>query len=148
MRVERSLEQTDALRFKTPKTRAGVRTITLPPSVVDALREHRVHQNEHCLRHQLGRFELVFALADGSPYPPDRLSGDWIEAVRAHKLPQVKFHALRHSHASALIAAGLDVVSVSQRLGHASPSITLSVYAHQFRPRDDAAARAIEAVLS
>ena len=90
----------------------------------------------------------MFALADGSPYPPDRLSGDWIEAVRAHKLPPVKFYALRHSHASALIAAGLDVVSVSQRLGHASPSITLSVYAHQFRPRDDAAARAIEAVLS
>jgi len=148
VRVERSLEETDALRFKTPKTRAGIRTISLPQSVIDVLRQHRVQQNEHCLRHQLGRFELVFPLADGSPYPPDRLSGDWIEAVRVYQLPKVKFHALRHSHASALIAAGLDVVSVSQRLGHASPSITLSVYAHQFRPRDDEAAQAIDAVLS
>ena len=148
VRVERSLEETDALRFKTPKTRAGIRTISLPQSVIDVLRQHRVQQNEHCLRHQLGRFELVFPLADGSPYPPDRLSGDWIEAVRVYQLPKVKFHALRHSHASALIAAGLDIVSVSQRLGHASPSITLSVYAHQFRPRDDEAAKAIDAVLS
>jgi integrase len=64
-----------------------------------------------------------------------------------HSLPRVIFHALQHSHASALIAAGLDVVSVGQRLGHASPVITLGTYAHQFRPKDDAAARAIDALL-
>ena len=58
------------------------------------------------------------------------------------------FHALRHSHASALIAAGLDVVTVSQRLGHGSPAITLTVYAHRFASTDDAAAQAIDLVMS
>jgi integrase len=50
------------------------------------------------------------------------------------------FHALRHSHASALIAAGVDIVTVSKRLGHGSPAITLRIYAHLFDGRTDAAA--------
>ena len=57
------------------------------------------------------------------------------------------FHALRHSHASALIAEGVDLVSVSKRLGHASANFTLSVYAHLFRKTDDTAAAAIEKVM-
>ncbi len=56
------------------------------------------------------------------------------------------FHSLRHSHASALIAAGLDVVAVSRRLGHASPALTLSVYAHLFTSKDSEAAEAIDRV--
>jgi integrase len=87
----------------------------------------------------------VFTLAEGSPYPPDKLSRDWGNAVRDRKLPRVMFHALRHSHASALIASGVDIVTVSRRLGHGSPAITLGVYAHAFGVDNDAAAaRAIE----
>jgi integrase len=57
------------------------------------------------------------------------------------KLPKVTLHAWRHTHASQLIAAGMDVVTVSRRLGHASPTITLSVCSHLFHPTDgDAAA--------
>jgi integrase len=66
---------------------------------------------------------------------------------RDRKLPRVMFHALRHSHASALIAAGLDIVTVSRRLGHGSPAITLGVYAHIFTNADAGAALAIEAAM-
>jgi integrase len=55
---------------------------------------------------------------------PDNLSRDWRRAVKALKLPDVIFHALRHSHASALIASGLDVLTVSRRLGHGNPTVT------------------------
>jgi integrase len=99
---------------------------------------------------RLGRPEVedyAFTLPDGSPYAPDKLSRDWGNVVRARKLPRVMFHALRHSHASALIAVGLDVVTVSRRLGHGSPAITLNVYAHKFASKDTAAAEAIEAVM-
>ena len=61
--------------------------------------------------------DLVFTLVDGSPYPPDKLSRDWGNMVRDRELPRVMFHALRHSRASALIAAGVDIVTVSRRLG-------------------------------
>ena len=56
-------------------------------------------------------------------------------------------HGLRHSHASALIAAGVDVLTISRRLGHASPAFTLSIYGHLFENTDAAAARAIDAIL-
>ncbi len=94
-----------------------------------------------------GAGDLVFTLPDGSPYAPDKLSRDWGNVVRDRGLPKVSFHGLRHSHASALIAAGLDVVTVSRRLGHGSPAITLRVYAHLFASKDTAAAEAIEAAM-
>ena len=78
---------------------------------------------------------------------PTVLSRDWRRFVQAHKLPAVRFHSLRHSHASALIAAGVDILSVSRRIGHADASITLKVYGHLFASTDTAAADAIEAVL-
>jgi len=152
VRVERSMEETtEGLRFKPPKTRHGRRTISLPSNVVEILRDHRRRQAEHRLLLGFGRpgaDDLVFALPDGSPYPPDKLSRDWGNVVRDKKLPRVMFHALRHAHASALIAAGRDVVSVSRRLGHGSPAITLGVYAHLFDNKSDmAAAQAIDAAM-
>ena len=67
--------------------------------------------------------------------------------VRGRKLPRIMFHLLRYTYASALIAAGRDVVPVSKRMGHGSPAITLRVYSHLFRTaRHAAAAEAIEAM--
>ena len=94
-----------------------------------------------------GAADLVCTLADGGAYSPDKLSRDWGNVVHDRKLPRVMFHGLRHVHASALIAAGLDVVAVSRRLGHDSPAITLGVYANLFRSKDDAAAAALEAAM-
>jgi integrase len=54
---------------------------------------------------------------------------------------------LRHTHASALIASGLDVVVISRRLRHKNPIVTLNVYAHLFEKDDTAAARVIEAAM-
>jgi integrase len=82
---------------------------------------------------------LVFCNDDGAPISPNCFSVMWGRAV-----PQATFHALRHSHASALIAAGVDVVTVSRRLGHSNPTITLNVYAHLFSETDTKAAAAIE----
>jgi integrase len=148
VRVERSLEETKAgLRFKSPKTRSGRRVVSLPVSVVDTLRQHRRKQAEQRLLLGLGAADdddLVFARSDGSPLSPDNLSRDWRRTVRRLDLPRVMFHALRHSSASALIAAGLDVGAVSRRLGHANPSTTLRVYTHQFAASDTEAAAAIE----
>jgi integrase len=57
-------------------------------------------------------------------------------------------HGLRHTHASQLIAAGLDVLTVSRRIGHASPAITLDVYGHMFKNTDARAAEIMEAAFA
>jgi integrase len=151
IKIERSIEQTKAgLRFKAPKTKNGRRVVSLPPIAVDALRAHRRCRLE--LRMALGQGKpepdaLVFSAYDDSPIPPNDLSRDWRRFVLARKLPRISFHGLRHSHVSALIAGGVDVLTVSRRIGHASPVVTMKVYAHLFSETDKTAAKAIEAAL-
>jgi integrase len=64
------------------------------------------------------------------------------------KLPIVTFHALRHTHVSQLITAGLDVVTVSRRIGHSNPTTTLGVYSHLFDVTDERAVSVVEAALA
>ena len=104
------------------------------------------------MRLQLGQGKpdadtLVFSTINGEPIPPNNLSRDWRRFVKTRKLPPVSFHGLRHSHVSALIASGIDPLTVSRRVGHASPAVTLRVYAHKFTQSDSIAAKAIEAAL-
>jgi integrase len=152
VRVERSLEQTKAgLRFKSPKTKSGRRNVSLPASVVTELRAHWRRQQEGRLALGIGKAsgeDLVFTRADGATIIPDALSKEWARLVRSLKLPDVTLHAWRHTHASQLIAAGLDIVTVSRRLGHGNPSITLTVYAHLFSNTDARAAEIIEAAFA
>ena len=109
----------------------------------------RAHWRQHLDTLGLGKPDtdaLVFSSPDGLPLSPDNLSRDWRRACRSLGLPMVMFHALRHTHASALIVKGLDVVQISRRLCHGSPAITLRIYAHLFNTVDSAAADAIESV--
>ena len=61
-------------------------------------------------------------------------------------LPQLTLHCLRHYHVSALISAGIDILSISRRIGHFNPALTLRVYGHLVEKKDDQAAAAIEAI--
>jgi integrase len=152
VRVERSLEQTNAgIAPKSPKTKAGRRSVAVPPSIVAELRDHWRRQQEHRLARGMGKAspdDLVFARPDASPWPPDSLTADWARTVRMLKLPKVTLHALRHTHVSQLLAAGLDVVTVSRRIGHSNPTVTLGVYAHLFGNTDEKASAVVETALA
>jgi integrase len=89
---------------------------------------------------------LVFAAWDGSTRSPGGLTKEWGYAMRKAGL-KVTLHSLRHTHASTLIASRLDVLTISRRLGHGSPAITLGVYGHLFKT-DDRAAAIMEAALA
>jgi len=151
-RVEQSLEEIQAgLRFKAPKTKHGLRTMTLPTSVISELRAHWRTQNEHRLALGIGRStpeDLVFPAWNNQPLMPNTLSREWSRTIAAIGGRQISLHALRHTHASSLIAAGVDILTVSRRLGHANPTITLGVYGHLYGNTDDRAAQAIDAMLS
>ncbi len=148
VRVEHSLEEIrKALTLKAPKTAAGRRTITLPARTVAVLREYRKQRMEVYLQLGGGRLPddaFVFGNVDGSPRGPRWITDTWI---KRKGIPKVKFHSLRHSHASVLISNGVDAVTVSKRLGHANPGVTLSVYSHMFEKTDDLAAAVIDEAL-
>ena len=154
IRVREALEETREhdIQVKAPKTKAGKRDVSLPAIVVDALREHRRQQLE--LRVALGAGKLpddalVFpAPLKGGYQSPRAFSKEWADVAESIGMPEVTFQALRHTHASQLIDAGVDIVTISKRLGHASPNITLKVYAHLFRKDDSKASDAINAALA
>jgi integrase len=150
--VREALEPTKAhgIRFKAPKSKAGRRDITLPDTLVDALREHRRAVLELQMKLGAGRLPddaLLFSNLEGTPLQPSNVSSDWGDLAERIGAPGVTFHGLRHTHASQLIASGVDIVTISKRLGHAKPSVTLAIYAHMFHTDDSKAANAINAAL-
>jgi integrase len=150
--VREALEPTKAhgIRFKPPKSKAGRRDITLPDTLVDALREHRRAVLELQMKLGAGRLPddaLLFSNLEGTPLQPSNVSSDWGDLAERIGAPGVTFHGLRHTHASQLIASGVDIVTISKRLGHAKPSVTLAIYAHMFHTDDSKAADAINAAL-
>jgi integrase len=149
--VREALEQTRkfGVRFKVPKSRAGKRDITLPDILVEALREHRKAQLEFRMACGAGRLPddaLLFADIEGAPLTPNAASMAWADFAASVGIPEVTFHGLRHTHASQLIDQGVDIVTISKRLGHSKPDITLRIYAHMFRKDDSKAAAAINAI--
>jgi integrase len=152
VQVREALESTTAhgVRFKSPKSKAGRRDITLPEILVETLREHRKAMLETRMKLGVGRLPddaLLFANFEGKPLQPSNVSSDWGDLAKRIGEPGVTFHGLRHTHASQLIASGVDIVTISKRLGHAKPSVTLAVYAHMFHTDDSKAAAAINAAL-
>jgi integrase len=152
LRVVEALEETKAagITVKQPKTSAGRRTISLPAIVIAALRQHRQQQLEQCLLLGLGkpsRDALVFPGEDGRPMSPCAFSQRWRRKATSLGMPDLTWHALRHAHASMLIASNVPITTVATRLGHANPGVTLKVYARLFDADDSAASAAIDKAL-
>jgi integrase len=144
--------------LKEPKSKAGKRTIALPPFVLTALRDHRAEALKagliaapvFCTRTKrhldkknvLRSFKNVVAKVNA------------VETEEAAKLSaepdlipaSIRFHDIRHSHATALIASGQSIKAVSRRLGHGTIEITLRVYAHLMPSDDEKLATGVEAL--
>ena len=134
----------------TPKTRAALRTIKLPAEAVDLLREHRKQWAARKLAagpawHD---HDLVVCTADGKPVHPSNVGRSFQRLSKAAGVRRVRFHDLRHAHATWLLGGGLPVPVVSARLGHARASITLDTYAHVLPHMQDAAVDALGAMLA
>jgi integrase len=152
LRVERSLGETASeLYVKSTKTTHGKRTIGLDEDIVEILRQHRRRQNEERLvlgRGAAGPKDLVFGDAQGAWLAPDTFSRDFWRLRKTLGLPDVPVRGFRHGHASICLAAGVDMVTTSRRLGHSRPSTTMDIYGHLFGPTDAAAVAAIRAAKS
>jgi integrase len=128
--VNQSLERLNGKTvFKSPKTKTSRRTITLPALTVEALTKHRAAQAAERLRLGLGKPELVFAHADGSPFDPVTLTQAFGRLVQKTGVRRITFHGLRHTHISHQLMDGVHIKVVSERAGHAKITITLSTYA-------------------
>jgi len=118
--------------FRQPKTHRGTRPVALSRATVERLRQHRLKQ----LEERLGvgpAYEdngLVFANRLGAPVHPTNLRKVWLQILDRTGLGRLRFHDLRHAHASLLLQQGIHPKIVSERLGHSTVGITLDIYSH------------------
>ena len=122
--------------FEEPKSLASKRKISLPPEYIPVLNEHRARS----LKKNPETFSaesLVFTSLEDTPVNPQNWQRFWRKLLRQAGIEHKKFHALRHTHATKLLAAGMPIMDVSRRLGHAKPSRTLDLYGHAMPGQDD-----------
>jgi integrase len=137
-----------AWHLQTTKTKSGTRTLTLDDDLCALLRTHRATQAEERLllgpnwrdpfAQQGGG--LVFTTSTGGPLHMTSITTPLKRALKAAGLPAIRFHDLRHTAATLMLDGGVPLVTVSKVLGHSSPSVTASVYAHAL---DESKANAI-----
>jgi integrase len=148
--VVASMEQTaKAVREKAPKNGKG-RSLALPAMVVEELRAHRITQAEHLLRLgvRLSDEHHVAMKADGMPYLPRSISMMFSQLLdRRPTLPRIRFHDLRHSHATQLLATGVHPKVAQERLGHHSIAMTMDLYSHVMPGMQQDAAAKVDAAM-
>jgi integrase len=125
--VQRTLIETSGRHtFGEPKTTRSRRRIDLPSYAVRALKAH--HSRQPATPHPA---TLVFTDTLGKPIRRSNfIRRVWHPLLEAAKLPKVKFHSLRHSHVTTLLAEGAPLAAVSERVGHSRASMTTDVYSH------------------
>jgi integrase len=144
-RVQRTLQPTQhGLVFEQPKTARSRRAVILPAYLKAFLVRQQADQSKR--RSRPGRLEqgLIIDRGDGQPLNPDTLSTGWARHLRQRKLPRVRFHDLRHAHATLMLSQGVHPKVVSERLGHASIGITLDLYSHVLPSLQQEAAAAFD----
>jgi integrase len=148
-RITQTLQETDhGLVFVPPKTHRSRRAVSLPTFVVQALRKHKKEQSERRL--MVGSawqdFDLIVERGDGQPIRTSTMSNRFADAMRRADI-DLTFHGLRHGHASLMLAAGVNLKVVSERLGHSKIGITADLYTHVADQIHEASAASLDTFL-
>jgi integrase len=125
--------------------RKGRRVIAIDPGTIDVLKRQAARQLEEQEEWDDAWIDsgLVFTLENGQALDPESVSRYWRLAVKNSMLPQIRLHDLRHAHATLALQAGIHPKVVSERLGHATISITLGPYSHAIPAMQEEAAALI-----
>lgn len=138
--IERALKYTAITGqfIDSPKSDAGERIIDLPPGMITLLKNTKEFQDISALLLDDGwhGVDRIVCKWDGSPYHHSTPSKQWRKFADKNGYPGLRFHELRHTHASLLLAGSQDAVSVASRMGHSDASTTLRQYAHAYRIKD------------
>ena len=135
--------------WKQPKTRRSRRQIATPASTVDVLRAHRAAQAEERLRRGAAweDHELVFCTRLGRPLSARNVFRAFQGLLDRGNIRRIRFHDLRHTAATLMLASRVNPKVVSEMLGHATVAVTLDIYSHVLPDMQQDAAAMLERVL-
>lgn len=123
------------------------RYVTVSGSVIALLKRWRKEQAAFFFKLGISPSGYILTSEDGGPAHPDAVT-DWLPKFsKRHGLPPLHPHLFRHTQASLLIAQGVDILTVSKRLGHKKVSTTLDIYSHQVAKSDERASEALDELI-
>jgi integrase len=141
IRVDRQLvEVGGAVHFGPPKTRAGIRTVSLPAALGEILAEHFASP-------AVQSSGLAFPGPKGAPLRRSNFRRVWSKACSSAGLDGLVFHELRHTAAALAIAQGAHPVAIKERLGHSSITVTMDRYGGLFPRLEEAIGQGLDSVL-
>jgi integrase len=151
LRIQRTVRRIPRVGMveSEPKSARSRRLVTLTPTAITALRKHHIRQTEMRLKAALWEDrDLVFSNGIGRPLETQNvLLRSFYPLLARAKLPKVRFHDLRHSTASLLLASNVHPRIVADLLGHSNPALVMSTYSHVAESLQAEAADQMEALL-
>lgn len=133
--VEKSLVPTkNKLQLTTPKTEKSKRTIYISDTIIKELKELKYNQNliKKFLKENYLDNNLIVCKTNGDFYSPTKLNHTFRKILIEYNLPLIRFHDLRHTHASLLLKENVNAKLISERLGHSNISTTMNIYSHTY----------------
>lgn len=151
--VRRALQRLGGVAtFVEPKTARSRRTIALPPVALAQLlsqqARHAQTAGEYKGEGRWNPFGLVFPSVDGTPLDAPNVTHTFQKVLREAGLPRVRFHDLRHTCASLLLAQGANMRVIMEQLGHSQISLTMNTYSHVMPEAMQDAAERMERILT
>lgn len=133
--------------FGTPKTAKSRREVALDVETAQVLNEHRLTQELKGIDTR-SKSTLVFCHATGEPFNPQLVSDRFNRLNAIAGVTRIRFHDLRHTHATLALAARVNPKIVSERLGHSTVAFTMDVYSHAIPSMQTEAAEAVAGLIS
>jgi integrase len=150
LRVQRALQRVDGhLTFTEPKSERSNRTVALPDVVLKSLEKQRRRQAraKSAAGSRWVEDGLVFTSTIGTPLEPRNVTREFHDLLERAGLPHVRFHDLRHTAATLLLAQGVDPRTIMETLGHSQISLTMDTYSHVLPRLQREAANRMDSVL-
>jgi len=147
--VQSLYKRTGVIHIDEPKSRSSRRRIALSKSLVAVLNQHRLNQEAQgiLLGRSLKDTDFVFNYPGNKPLDPSTVNHAFAKALKEAGIPHIRFHDLRHTHATFLLIAGVNPKVVSERLGHSSVAFTMDVYSHVVPGLQETAAESFDQLI-
>jgi integrase len=147
--IKQTLSQDGKTFLTGAKTKSSIRTINLSGSTIKCLKEQRLVTAKEKL--SLGPIyqdnDLVASTHHGSPHNPANIRRSFNRIIKQANLSKIRFHDLRHTHATLLLAQGVNIKVISERLGHSNIKVTLDTYSHVLPTMQEEVARKLDEIL-
>ena len=146
--VQRLKDQ--GLVFNTPKSEAGERSVLLSVDTIRRLRGHHAVQyyEKEFAGNRWQENDLIFPSTIGTPLDPQNIYKNFKALLRQAKLPNIRFHDLRHTAATLMFQQGIHPKVVQERLGHADIALTLNTYSHVLLDIQEEAVQKLDRLLA